>query len=74
MLGVTEMTPLIVLCAMMMKVKVEALGLGETVGPGGGWEENVVQGVTQVVRRYLAGCHLVLAASSSSSAVFPLIK
>ena len=74
MLRVTGMTPLILLCAMRMKVKVEGLDLREMVGPGGGWEEDVVQGVTQVVRRYLDGCHLVLAAPSSSSAVFPLIK
>ena len=74
MLDLTGMTPLIILCAMMMKVKVEGLGLGEIVDPGGGWEDDVVQGVTQVVRRYLAGCHLVLAAPNSSSAIFPLIK
>ena len=73
-MGATGMTPLIILCAMMMQVKVEELGLGEMVGPGCGWEEDVVQGVTQVVRRYLVGCHLVLVAPSSSSAVFPLIK
>ena len=74
MLGLTWMTPLIILCAMMMKGKVDGLGLGEMVVPGGGWEEDVVQGVTQVVRRYLAGCHLVLAAPNSSRAVVPLIR
>ena len=71
MLGVT---PLIMVCAVIITAKVEGLGLGEMVGPGGGWEEDVVQGVTQVVRRYLAGCHLVLAAPSSSRALLPLIK
>ena len=74
MLDLIGMTLLIMVSAVIITANVEGLGLGEMVDSGGGWEENVVQGVTQVVRRYLVGCHLVLAAPSSSRAVFPLIK
>ena len=74
MLGVTGMTPLIMVCTLIITAKVEGLGLGEMLGSGGGWEKDVVQGVTQVVRRYLAGCHLVLVAPSSSRAALHLIK
>ncbi|XP_045101495.1 glutamate receptor ionotropic, kainate 4-like [Portunus trituberculatus] len=50
------------------------LGMRQVVDAGGGWEEDVAQAASQVVQRYLAGCHLVLAAPRPSRALPHLIR
>ncbi|KAK8377897.1 hypothetical protein O3P69_014081 [Scylla paramamosain] len=74
MLVLAGVTQLVLLCSIVTRAGAVGLNLGEVVHPGGGWEEDVAQAASQVVKRYLAGCHLVLAAPRPSRALPHLIR
>ncbi|MPC28146.1 Glutamate receptor ionotropic, delta-1 [Portunus trituberculatus] len=76
MLVLAWTTQVVVLCGMVgvNRAGAAGLGVGEVADVGGEWEEGVAQAASQVVQRYLAGCHLVLAAPRPSRALPHLIR